>query len=134
MIISFIFCNNDAIGVCLSYSSMLTSTVQYKKPAAVFMLFVLMFICTPVQFYHNHKNSSKNIHRDATVSENCPICNHHYTAYYQDFVLADVTDFHPKFIQYYIETKQDVVTPVCFSIPNKSPPVLHSVYGYISTY
>lgn len=107
------------------------------------LLLLQMFISTPVQFYHHHNYSTQNIGSNnakkylalhlsskfknncasqTTVIEICPICNHQYTAYYNDYIFADVLFFSQPRTAHYINYSEQCTSTFAEIPSNKSPP------------
>ncbi|HVX27689.1 MAG TPA: hypothetical protein VHB70_15160 [Parafilimonas sp.] len=118
--------------------------LQYKKLTAVVLLLLQVFISTPVQFYHHHNYSTQNIGSNnaknylplhlsskfknnsasqTIVTEICPICNHQYTAYYNDYFFADVLFFNQPITAHYVNYIDQYTSTFAENPSNKSPPL-----------
>lgn len=112
--------------ICLNYFK-LQLIVRYKKSITFLLLILQLFISTPVQLYHHHNNTDSNLRNTTTVSEICPICTHQYTAYYNDYVFAEICLIQPQTHQKFAPVIYRFTTTSYSSLSNKSPP-LHASF------
>ncbi|HRE50726.1 MAG TPA: hypothetical protein PK339_04870 [Flavitalea sp.] len=74
-------------------------TKSYRRFIAAVLLLAYGFIATPVQLWHHHEQLSQkeekkagdlSENKGASIDNNCPVCQHQYSAYDNDAIVPAI--------------------------------------------